>query len=409
MITVIGLHNPQLLPDALRERVLGCDLLVGGARHLAAFPETKGQRIAIDARVEELLDRLVATHAAGKKIVVLASGDPLWYGIGATLRRRFTPEDLVIIPAPTAAQLAFAALGEPWNDALLLSAHGRPLEPVISRLLQAPGRAAILTDTCNTPGRIAACLLAAGFPDCAAAVCERLGESRQRIVRAQLSEIREQSFDALNVLVLFPPATATEERPFGLNDEELEHDGLITHLEVRAVALALLRLRPDSVIWDLGAGSGSVALEAACIAWRGQVYAVERDRSRVERLRQNLERWGNTRIQVVEGEAPQVCEGWPDPDAIFIGGSGGQLVELIDYCTQRLQHGGRIVINLVTLELLQTALAALGAHGLRTEVRQVAVSRSRPLRGQTYLAALNPVYIVSAGRAGQPEEMDVDV
>ncbi len=280
-----------------------------------------------------------------------------------------------------------------------MSAHGRPLEPVISRLLHAPGRAAILTDNCNTPDWIAARLLEAGFPDCPAAVCERLADPRQRIVRATLHEISTQQFDPLNVLLLLPAATSpAKERPFGLDDDELEHDGLITHLEVRAVALALLRLRPGSVVWDVGAGSGSVALDAARIAWRGRVYAVERDVARSARLRRNVQRWGNTGIDVVEGEAPEVCKAWPDPDAIFIGGSGRRLVELIAYSAQRLQTGGRIVINLVTLELLQTALAALDVHGLTSEVRQVAVSRSRPLRGQTYLAALNPVYIVSAGR-----------
>ncbi len=406
MIALIGLHDPHLLPDALRERILGCDLLVGGARHLAAFPEASGQRMIIDARIDELLDHLSAIHAAGKKIVVLASGDPLWYGIGATLRRRFTAEQLEIIPAPTAAQLAFAAVGEPWSDALLVSAHGRPLEPVIGRLLHAPGRAAILTDTCNTPERIAARLLEAGFPDCPAAVCERLADPRQRIVRGSLHEISTQQFDPLNVLLLLPAVTLPgEERPFGLDDDELEHDGLITHLEVRAVALALLRLRPNSVVWDVGAGSGSVALEAARIAWRGLVYAVERDRVRSARLRRNVERWGNPGIHVVEGEAPEACTAWRNPDAIFIGGSGGRLVELIAYSAERLQPGGRIAINLVTLELLQTALAALDAHDLNPEVRQVVVNRSRPLRGQTYLAALNPVYIVSAGR---PSEMDMN-
>jgi len=397
MITVIGMHDPHMLPASLQRRIMECDLLAGGARHLAAFPQAGRERVVIDAQIDALLDRLEAAYAAGKEIVVLASGDPLWYGIGTTLRRRFEPEDMHIIPAPSAAQLAFAALAEPWHDAVLLSAHGRPLEPVIEQLVREPRRAAILTDEHNTPDRIAARLLDAGFFPCPAAVCERLGEEAQRIVRAPLVEIAAERFDPLNVLVLLPdPAPIGADRPFGLEDDELEHDGLITHLEVRAVALALLRLHPSSVVWDIGAGSGSVALEAARIAWHGQVYAVERDEQRMVRLRRNVERWGNARIHLTHGEAPAVCASWPDPDAVFIGGSGGQMDELIAFCAERLQANGRIVINLVTLELLGAALAALHAHGLQAAVQQIAMSRSRPLRGQTYLAALNPVYVVSA-------------
>lgn len=399
MITVIGLHDPHLLPAPLQQRIVESDLLAGGARHLAAFPQAGRERVVIDAQIDVLLDRLAVAHAAGKEIVVLASGDPLWYGIGTTLRRRFPPEDLQIVPASSAAQLAFAALAEPWHDAVLLSAHGRPLDPVIERLVREPCRAAILTDERNTPDRIAARLLDAGFTNCPAAVCEWLGEPAQRIVRAPLDKIAAQRFDPLNVLVLLPePTPVGAERPFGLGDDELEHDGLITHLEVRAVAVALLRLHPRSVVWDIGAGSGSVALEAARIAWRGQVYAIERDEQRMAWLRRNVERWGDGRIALVHGEAPAACAAWPAPDAVFIGGSGGQMDELIMLCAQRLQANGRIVINLVTLELLGATLVALHTHGLQAAVQQIAVSRSRPLRGQTYLAALNPVYVVSAAK-----------
>jgi len=400
MITIIGMHDQQLLPAPLLQRIMECNLLVGGARHLAAFPHAGRERVVIDAQIDALLDRLQAAHAAGMEIVVLASGDPLWYGIGTTLRRRFEPEDLQIIPAPSAAQLAFAALAEPWHDAVLLSAHGRPLERVIERLVREPCCAAILTDERNTPNHIAARLLDAGFAPCPAAVCERLGEPAQRIVRASLDAIAAQRFDPLNVLVLLPdPTPGGVERPFGLGDDELEHDGLITHLEVRAVGLALLRLHPASVVWDIGAGSGSVALEAARIAWRGQVYAVERDEQRMAQLRRNVERWGDARIHLIHGAAPRACAAWPDPDAVFIGGSGGQSDELIAFCAQRLQAHGRIVINLVTIELLGATLAALHEHGLQATVQQIAASRSRPLRGQTYLAALNPVYVVSAAKA----------
>ncbi|HSH82979.1 MAG TPA: precorrin-6y C5,15-methyltransferase (decarboxylating) subunit CbiE [Herpetosiphonaceae bacterium] len=411
MITVIGLHDPALLAPALHARITTCDVLAGGRRQLEWFPGAGRERLVIGAEVAAVVERVRDAHARGEQVVVLASGDPLWYGIGTTLRRVLPPEALEFIPAPSAAQLAFAALGEPWHDALLLSAHGRPLDPVIRRIVVERRRVAILTDTENTPSAIAGRLLGAGFPDCPAAVCERLGSAAERVVRAPLSAIVKQSFDALNVLVLLPSASILQtpemhadvaddpyDRSFGLADDELEHDGLITHLEVRAVAIATLRLQPADVVWDIGAGSGAVSLDAARVAWRGQVYAVERVPERAARMRHNLARWSAARITLCEGEAPEVCKAWPDPDAVFIGGSGGRMEDLIASCAQRLRPGGRMVINLVTLEALGTTLSTLSHVGFCSAVRQVAVSRSRPLLGQTYLAALNPVYIVSAAR-----------
>lgn len=397
MITLIGLHDPADLAPRLRARILGCDLLVGGARHLAAFPEARATRLLIDRQIDTLLEQIAAAVAAGAQVVVLASGDPLWYGIGATLRRRFPPALLEIVPAPSAAQLAFAALAEPWHDALLLSAHGRPLEPVLTRLLAEPGRAAILTDPQHPPDLIAQRLLERGFPDGPAAVCEDLGLPTQRVTRAPLSAIAAQRWGPLNVLVLLPEAVPAAP-PFGLDDDEVEHDGLITHLEVRAVAVALLRLRPDSICWDIGAGSGAVALEAARIAWRGAVYAVERNAARLARLRRNLARWQGARVHAVHGVAPAACQAWPDPDAVFLGGGGAELPRLIDACAARLRPGGRLVLTLVTLERLGPALERLRARGWPVSIRQIAVSRSRPLAGQTYLAALNPVLILAASR-----------
>ncbi len=195
------------------------------------------------------------------------------------------------------------------------------------------------------------------------------------------------------------------ERPFlGLPDDGLESHppGVMTKEEVRAVALFKLRLRPDAVVWDVGAGSGSLSLEAALVARAGHVYAVERRPEALAALRRNLARFPRPNLTVVEGEAPEALEGLPAPDAVFVGGSGGRLAEILACAARRLRPGGRIVADLATLENLERARAALACLGLRWQVTAVQVSRSRELGGLTGFEALNPVFVVAAWREGEP-------
>ncbi len=409
-ITVLGISERESLAPEMCERVMNAQVLAGGARHLARFPDARGERFVIGNNVAELAERLKRAMDANESVIVLASGDPLLFGIGATLRRYFGAEQLEIIPAVSSIQRAFAALGEAWDDALLLSAHGRSLDDVIDALTPLR-RAAILTDAVNTPAVIAKMLLERG-DDCAAAVCERLGLEGERVVRGRLSEIAQQTFEPLNVMVVLPevgvdvPRTSESawhvntlsERAFGLRDEELEHDGLITALDVRAVAIAALRLKPDSVVWDMGAGSGAVALDTARVAYRGSVYAIERDAVRYERLCRNLKTHEATRVRAFHGQAPEDCAEWSAPDAVFVGGSGGQLENIINYVAQRLRTDGRVVINLVTLDRVAETLSLLRAQNFSVNVTQVSIARSRSLQESVYLVALNPVFVVSAQR-----------
>ncbi len=401
LITVLGIADGEPILPALRERVMAARLIASGARHLALFSEARGERFVIGNNIPELVARLRCALEADEAAAVLASGDPLLYGIGATLRHYFAAEQLEIIPAVSSIQRAFAAIGEPWHEALLLSAHGRPVEPVIAALTPLR-RAAILTDAVNTPALIARRLLEING-DCPAAVCERLGRVEQRIVCGTLSEIAQQEFDPLNVMMLLPDvgqATRLSYGAFGVPDEALEHDGLITHLEVRAVSIASLRLKPDSVVWDIGAGSGSVAIDAARVACRGTVYAVERDPVRYDRLCRNLKTHGALlRVHPLRGEAPQACADWPAPDAVFVGGSGGRLEAILAHAAARLRPEGRVVINLVTLDRVSETMALLREHGFAVNVTQISVARSRPLQDSVYLAALNPVFVVTAERS----------
>jgi precorrin-6Y C5,15-methyltransferase (decarboxylating) len=393
------MHNsdPQSLPVALRERIMAADLLAGGRRHLRGFPDFAGTTFPITSAIDPLIERLQQALAGGERAVVLASGDPLFYGIGSSLCHALPAEALEIIPAPTACQMAFAALAEPWHDAALLSAHARPLQEVIAGVRQA-SKAAILTDNRQTPSVIAWALLAAGMPPTTAcAVCANLGQPDQQIIRTDLAQAADASFAPLNVFVVWPGETSAGEQvasshPPGLPDAAFATSaGLITKREVRLLSLAELALGPGEVLWDIGAGSGAVGIEAARAQPTAQVYAVEQRPALCEHIRENLRRFPAPNLHLVAGSAPEACAAWPRPHAVFIGGSGGNLAAIIELAQQRLYPGGRLVINLVTLENLQTVRTLLPT----ARVVQMQVNVGTPIGAMLRFEGQNPVFVVT--------------
>jgi precorrin-6Y C5,15-methyltransferase (decarboxylating) len=378
-------------------RIQSAALLVGGRRQLSYFPDFKGETLAITTNIEVVVARLQAALRAGAGVVVLASGDPLCYGIGATLRRYLPPEQLEIVPAPSAFQLAFAALAEPWAEAALLSAHARPLSQVVAGVRAAP-LAAILTDNHHTPAVIAEALQQAQLaPDSPVAICENLGGPGQRLVRTCLAEVGQQSYAPLNVFVIWPrPLASTQNPPLplapGLPDEAFATSaGQLTKREVRLLSLAELALGPNEVMWDIGAGSGAVSIEAGRAQPTARLYAVEKRATLCEYLQENLRRFPTPNLHWVEGVAPAATTAWPDPDAVFIGGSGGRLAELIGVAQQRLRPGGRLVLNLATLEHLHLARTLLPSARLI----QAQFSRGVPILELLRFEALNPIFIVA--------------
>lgn len=429
------------LPPARLARVLAADVLVAGDRQHGYFPDFAGERLHVRGGLTLVEARLRRALDAGERAVVVASGDPLCYGIATSLRRSFSPEELEVVPAPTSYQLAFAALAEPWHDAALLSAHGRPIADVVRGAMGA-ARAAILTDDTNTPAAIARALVAAGLAGASAcAVCENLGEPGERVVRATLAEVSEQQFAPVNVFVVWPQPTPVasdgngtkvihhegheereeskhgshqpsrprltsgrseieaEPRPPtlspchpGIPDEQISTTGkLLTRREVRLLSLAELALQPGEVLWDLGAGSGAVSIEAARWQPGATVYAVERRDVMCEHIAENLRRFPAPNVRVVRGEAPAACADLPDPDAVFIGGSGGHMAGVIELVRARLRPGGRLALTLVTLENLQTARECLPGARLV----QVQVSVGAPILGMLRLEAQNPIFLLT--------------
>jgi precorrin-6Y C5,15-methyltransferase (decarboxylating) len=398
VVVGIGDDGPAGLTSRALEAVRGAELLYGGRRHLDFFPEHPAECVAVTGDIRQVVGRI--RHELGKRrVVVLASGDPGYYGIGPILARELGRERVETIPGVSAAALAFARLGESWQDAVVLSAHGRPLEPVLRRA-RAVTKLAVLTDETNTPAAVARALLGRGLEDCWAWVFEHLGGANERCVQGRLSEIAEQRFADLNILVLLRDSARPPDAPFGRPESGFVHrNGMITKAEVRAVSLSKLRLRRDGVLWDVGAGCGSLAIEAAGLMPEGIVYAVERSAEQIALIEQNLASHGaGAHVTLVHGEAPDALDPLPDPDAVFLGGSGGSLEEIMEAAYDRLPAGGRLVANLATVEHLAICTRWASNREAEIEVVQVSISRGAAVQGLTRLAAQNPVFVVSVGK-----------
>jgi len=418
--TVVGVldDGPEALPPAARAAIAEADLLIGGRGALALYAPlaTAAERRDLTGAVAEVPAWVAAAAAAGRRAVVLASGDPLCHGIGERLVAALGAERCRVLPAPSLVQLACARLGWPVAETAVASVHGgaatewsaqaagpdHPLSGVL-RALEGSERVAAYTAAATGAGWLARQLQAVGYTDAElqVAVAARLGRSDELIQPPMpLSAAAEGTYPQPHVALL-RRTTPSAGPPFapadGAFEQRCPQRGLITKREVRAVALAGLALTPESRVWDIGAGSGAVALEAARLCPRGHVWAVERraEDLAVAEVNRRRRRAGNVTLQ--HGCAPEGLDGWPDPDAVFIGGSGGALGELIDLCLQRLRPGGRLVVNVVTLENLQRATARLeAAAGAAWEAVQLQAHRSHELAGMRAFRAENPVWIITA-------------
>ncbi len=394
LVVGVGGGGPASLPVALQERVGRADQLWGSRRLLAFWADHPAEKVVIGAdvaeRVKELADR------GESRVVILASGDPGFYGIVETLLRYLPPDQLEIFPQASSLQLAFARIGLSWNGAIFTSAHARPLAEVAGWARRVP-RLGILTDRDHTPARIAQTLLQAGLADCRAIVAENLGRPEERLTDTCLSALPGMDFGPLNVLLLirerdWQPRPTFAPRP----DEAYAHRrGLITKADVRALSLARLALRETDIAWDVGAGSGAVSLEMAELAWRGQVFAVEQDEENQDYIQENIRRFGALNVTVVPGRAPAALVDLPRPTAVFIGGTGGQMEAILAQVGRAAEPGCRVVMNLATLENLNQALGLMESLGWSPQLTQVNLAQGQPIAGLTRLSPLNPVFIVS--------------
>lgn len=391
--------------------------VIGASRTLTLFAEhisTGAEQRDFDGQLTQVASWIEEARRAGRKTVVLATGDPLCHGIAKYLIGRLGADACRVVPNVSTIQLAFARFSLPWQDATICSVHSADSgewqpsacpEHGLYALLQTARRAAllaVLTSPDNTPDRIARMLLGAGLDgEFEMSVAARLLQAdEQSIGPLSLADAAARTFADPNVVILRRIAAAPAEALFGFADERFQQrkpdKGLITKREVRAVSLARMQLRPDSIVWDIGAGSGSVGLEAARLCPEGHVYAIEKNADDAAIAEANRNSLRVTNHTLLHGKAPQGLEAWPDPNAVFIGGSGGELNELIRLCLQHLKTGGWLVMNFVTIENLSAAVEALKQANAVWDVTQLQAARSKPILDMHRLQAENPVWIVCA-------------
>lgn len=405
-VHIVGIGDDGLagLTSTAQQLIRDAELLIGNERALRSVPPSKAQRLEMGGDLDAIVARLSA--AVDKRAVMLTQGDPLFYGTARYLTDRLGKERFEIVPHVSSMQLAFARVKETWDEAYLTNLATQSLDHVIEKIRTAEKVGLFTTET-HSPAAIAAALLDRQIDYFTAYVCENLGSPDERVTQGDLHVIAEHAFSALNVMVLVRkphvpdrPLAMVGTRIFGNADEAFLQSqpkrGLLTRSEVRAIALAELDLGPTSVVWDVGAGSGSVAIEAARLAADGAVYAIEMDPQDHGLILANAERFGVRNLVPVLGQAPEAWEKLPLPDAIFFGGSGRSMGPLVEQAYDKLKVGGRIVANVGSIENLSAIFNILRAKAGDASVWMVNVARGVQQLERMRFEAMNPTFLIRA-------------
>ncbi len=378
-LTVVGIGDDGWagLGPAARDAVRSADMLVGGERHLALVPEGPADRRSWPSPMSALVDEIVGLKDT--RVCVLASGDPLLYGVGSQFARRLGADDLAVIPHVSTFSAVCARMLWAQPETRLVTLCGRPVENVHRELFD-KARLVVFSADRSTPHAVAQLLRNRGFGDSRMTVFGHLGGSDETVDHFATAEVGDQiEFAALNTMaiecVAGPDADVFSTVP-GLPDDAFEHEGQITKCEVRAVTLARLSPRPDELLWDVGAGSGSIGIEWMRVAPGARAIAIEPRADRAALIATNADNLGVPRLKVIQAKAPDALEGLPVPNAVFIGG-GLTEMEMSDVCWHALAPGGRLVVNAVTLETEAVLLDAYGRFG--GTLTRLAVSRADPV------------------------------
>jgi precorrin-6B C5,15-methyltransferase / cobalt-precorrin-6B C5,C15-methyltransferase len=405
----IGLDGAAGLTEAVREIVSKATLLVGSDRHLSYFPTHSAQRLILGDFTQAI--NLIRSSVE-EYIVILVSGDPLFFGLGRLLLLELPAENLTFHPHLSAVQLAFSAIKVPWQDACFVSIHGRSSDQLVQVLQQGKEKIAVLTDGVNTPSAIAQLFLALDLPtNYKFWVCENLGGETEQVNCFSAIELIDKTFAPLNVVVLLRQEASDLDIAnlplLGISDRHFlgfsDRPGLMTKREIRVLVLGELALQSSQVVWDIGAGTGSVSIEIARLCPNSQVYAIEKTAVGYRLITQNCRRFQVDNITAIQGAAPDSLASLPNPDRIFIGGSGGNLSQILQEC-DRISPQGVIVLALATVEHLTMALAWLNDKKWNYQLLQVQLSRSVPVAHLTRFSPLNPVTIITATPATKPPQ-----
>lgn len=397
-LTIVGIGEDGVagLSPIARAAIDSAEILVGGARHLAMIPDDGRRRIAWASPMEQTIEELATL--AGKRVTIVATGDPMWFGIGATLRRSFAADAMRVIPSPSAFSLAAARMGWPIADVECLTVHGRPLERI--RAFTHPGRRLlVLSHDGATPSRAAAMLNEMGFGASTLTALSHLGGTKEDVVAATAAAWGNRTVADLNTLAIAciaAPGARIFARVPGLPDDAFRHDGQLTKREVRAITLAALAPLPGEHLWDIGAGCGSIAIEWLRSGPSMRASAVERNATRAAMIAENALALGVPDLAIVQGQAPDALTGLAAPNAVFIGG-GITSPSTMETAWAALPSGGRLVANAVTLEGEGVLIAARQTYG--GELVRLEVSHAEPVGRFT---SWKPKLAVTQWRAVKP-------
>jgi precorrin-6Y C5,15-methyltransferase (decarboxylating) len=405
-ITIVGVGDdgsPGLSQQAI-EVIQRASTLFGSSTLLERFPNFQGEKRTLGSDLDRLATELENAPIGS---VVLASGDPLFYGTARFLCERLGKETFEVIPHVSSMQLAFARVKESWDEAYLANVANQPLERILERI-RTTEKAGVFTSEQVPPSRIAELLIAKGVYYFTAYVCENLGAPDERVTKLELRDLVQQNFAPLNVLVLLRHNGTPDQqiltknrRMFGNPDEFFKQSrpkrGLLTTSEVRAIALSEMNLRADSIVWDIGAGSGSVAIEAALLTSQGKVYAIEMDAEDYGLMLENAKTFGVENLVGVLDEAPKAWETLPDPHSIFVGGTGRAVASLVQACWPRLQPGGTLVVNMMSIEYVSELQQYLIRElGLEPQLWMVQISKGTYQLEKHRFETSNPSFLMKA-------------
>jgi precorrin-6Y C5,15-methyltransferase (decarboxylating) len=400
----IGDDGIEGLTASAKQRLEQAELILGPDRSLSMLSGMKAKQVPVGGSLEELVRHI--REAEGKRVVVLQVGDPLFYGTARFLFERLGKDRFEVLPHVSSMQLAFARVKENWDEAYQANLATQPLELVVEKVRTAAVVGLFTTEDVS-PAAVAKALLDRKIDYFTAYICENLGSPDERVTQADLPDVVDENYASLNVMILVRkpdvpdrPAAMRGKRLFGNPDEFFLQSkpkrGLLTPAEVRAIALAELDLGPTSTMWDVGAGSGSVAIEAAQIASGGQAFAIEMDPEDYQLIIYNAEQFRVTNLTAILGRAPDAWANLPKPDAVFVGGSGRDVSAIVEAAFAELRPGGRIVVNVGSIENLSAVRAGLARLSGDVQAWMVQVSRGNEQMERMRFESMNPTFLLKA-------------
>lgn len=399
----IGPGNRELTAPAVMRKIEECDVLIGGKRNLELFNDLDKEKMVISSNLADICAYIVE-NISKKRIAVLVTGDPGVFSMLEYLKGKLSNIEIDVTPGISSLQYLCSRLKLNWNDACIISLHGREAADWIE-VVKKNNKVIIFTGGQYKPEIVCRELIKNFITDVRVSVGQNLSYTNEEIISGSPFDIQGRSFEDLSIMVLEHNRSIlseVSERDYvtpGIPDSRfIRGDVPMTKEEVRTISLSKLKLKKDSIVYDIGAGSGSVSIECALLSPGGKIFAIEKNPEGIELIKKNADKFGTPNITIVHGNAPEVLNGLIEPNRVFIGGTSGSMSDILDYVT-KLVKKVRVVINTVTIESTYEAISGLERRGFENiEIVNIAVSRGKAVGGKNLMQALNPIYIISADK-----------